>query len=406
MSIEDLVVGDLVDGFVTNRNQFGVFVDIGCGKDVKLQVSRSEARQFRRGDEVNGIRIETLDVEKLQITASLDDAYLRDPEEDTQPPKTSPPVRSASLSAVPQARPKGSPKTAPKAKADVQQDWSHPDALPADQFVVGDIAEGVVTNIGSQGVFVDIGAVTDGLLKLPRSIAKQFIVGDEVNGMTIESVNTDTQRIVLSLEDPLLESGPEPEAPPPVTAPTRAKSKAQPKAKTRAASASPAPKAKAKSSKDWSHQDGFSVAELSVGNVVDGTVTNVVSSGVFVDIGAMKDGKLKLPRSNTRKFRKNDFIEGIIVDDIDMENELATLRLPDDMADEPEEDTQMGAALDSNMRLPAPGSNTRSQAASRQVATQPTSASARAGSAPAAAKRAAGRPGSARPKGAAGGARR
>merc|ERR1719264_2121168 len=94
--------------------------------------------------------------------------------------------------------------------------------------------------IGSGKVFVDIGAVTDGILILPRPIAKQFRKGDEVSGMMVDKVDREAERVILSLDDPEL-SEPEPVAgggrpPPRQEAPTKPKAKSKSKAKAKASS--------------------------------------------------------------------------------------------------------------------------------------------------------------------------
>lgn len=264
MSLEDLHVGDVVDGIVSNKTPYDVFIDIGCGKDARLALPRRLCAQFRKGDQVYGMRVEQVDLTLRRVSVVLDEPELAvEPEgdgyEDAEEPEYRPPTRGrkgsagrgaaarpASASAGPRkgggrgapsggdswggagtasgwaapkrapsagkgaakSRPSSAPppKAAAKAKGTpASQEWRHPGAPPVTRFRAGGIANGVVTHVTPQGVFVDVGAVTDGLLKLPRAIASQFRVGDEVHGMTVEAVDVQAERIILSLEEPELE---------------------------------------------------------------------------------------------------------------------------------------------------------------------------------------------------------
>jgi len=223
--IEELEVGAIVDGTVSNKSQAGLFIDIGCEKDARLNVPRNVGQQFMRGDEVYGMKIESVDLEKNQISVILEDPQL---EEFQMPaarakPAPKPKAKAAAKSQLeevqmPAARAKPAPK--PKEKAAAKSQAQKPGGLPVTRFRPGANADGIVTGVTNQGVYVDIGAVTDGLLKLPRALALQFRVGDEVHGMEVESVDKEKERVILSLEEPALE---EP-APQP-------KPKAKPKAK-------------------------------------------------------------------------------------------------------------------------------------------------------------------------------
>eukprot|EP00438_Fugacium_kawagutii_P010462 Skav233000 [mRNA] locus=scaffold387:350346:354578:- [translate_table: standard] len=86
IAIENLHVGKAVDGIVTNNNQYGVFVNIGSTKDARLNVSRAMAKEFRKGDEIYGMTIESVDLDKNQISCSLEDPELFVEEEQVAPP--------------------------------------------------------------------------------------------------------------------------------------------------------------------------------------------------------------------------------------------------------------------------------------------------------------------------------
>merc|ERR1719443_841713 len=107
-----------------------------------------------------------------------------------------------------------------------------------------------------------------------------------------------------------------------------AKAKAKPKAK---------PAAKAKQAKSWGHDGGMPLEELEVGTEVSGVVTNRGSFGVFLDFGAVKDGKLRLKKDEWRKFRKGDEVEEMVIENVDLSNGQISLALTYELGDEPEE---------------------------------------------------------------------
>ncbi|CAE8626564.1 unnamed protein product [Polarella glacialis] len=380
--IERLKEGSAVDGVVTNVNQYGVFVNIGCEKDAKLDVSKSLQSQFQKGDEVFGMSIDMVDVDKNQIRCSLDDPELLAQEPGPKAKqvkeagtaagkgegrsKTPPPAAKAKAKARPES-------PAPKAKAKAKAKAAAGDragSAPPSRFKVGGVADGVVTNITPQGVFVDIGAAKDGILKLPRAIAQQFQVGDEVHGMLVESIRTTdgAERISLSLEEPELD---EVSKPPPREKKASAKGKAKAKDTAEVSGkVAPAPKKKVKEAGS-EKTGGLLVSELEEGSEVEGTVVNVSKDyGVFVDIGAVKDGKLLIPKEQWNKFRKGDRIEGMIIEHVDVDANQIGLGLTFELGDEPEEDEQPPA------RAPRPRSRPPAAAGkgSKASPARPTSA--------------------------------
>jgi transcriptional accessory protein Tex/SPT6 len=367
-TIERLRVGQYVDGVVANKSQFGIFVDIGIGKDAKLQVPKRLMSRFRRKDEITGMRVESVDLEKVQVAVSIEDPELVE-----ESAAQAPPLRSSPAAKKAAAKPKATAK--PKAKAKGQQDWSHPNALPISSFKVGQTADGIVTNIGPQGVFVDINAVRDGVLQLPREIAKQFRVDDEVQDMTIEAVDLKTERITLVLEDPELKE-PGPMSPPRKMLATRPEAKKANVAPASKAQAKAKPKAKAKGAgaESWSHDDGIPLEELVVGSETTGVVTNRGQFGVFLDIGAVKDGKLRLGRNEWRKFRKGDEVEYVVIEHVDMDTEQIALGLAYELDDAPVEYVEEAPVNSSARRPKAKPKAARqpSPGVSTGVATRPT----------------------------------
>jgi len=376
--LERLRVGSTVDGVVSNKGRFGVFVNIGCTKDARLNVPWKVGAKFSRGDEVYGMVVENVDLDKNQISVSMEDPELAD--DAAEVPKANMKGRGAlgdaparkAVAQAPQARRQQavpstkvresaarqpSPK-APLAKAQPppgpgakeakavppqQKDWS---ALPVEGFEVGAVADGVVTSIRGQNVFIDIGWERDGVLRLAREVARQFQVGDEVHGMTVDSVDVERGKITLALEDPELEQ-PEPVAPgrPPAAPPARQEATPKgptpqraAKAKPKAAGVKAAAKATPRRKKEWSHPDGMPLSDLEVGAEVNGTVTNVGGQfGIFLDIGATKDGKLRIQQKDMRKFRVGDQVQGMIIEHVDPDTEQITLGLPYDIGEGPVE---------------------------------------------------------------------
>ena len=83
---------------------------------------------------------------------------------------------------------------------------------PIDRLRAGAFAQGVVTQITLEGVFVNFGAAADGLLRLPREVAQQFRVLDEVHGMVVEVADSARGVFELSLEGPALDESAPPQA--------------------------------------------------------------------------------------------------------------------------------------------------------------------------------------------------
>jgi len=204
-------------------------------------------------------------------------------------------------------------------------------------------------------VYVDIGAVSDGVLQLPRELVKQFRIGDEVHGMVVDSIDVLGKRITVTLEDPELEE--------PLTPGGKGKGKGRGKSKGKALradnSGSPAPRGKtvpaaktktspptstpkgarvpstSKAAQDggaWAHPDGFELGSLSSGDKVSGTITNVGMYGVFIDVGAVKDALLPTPKNERKNYRKGEKIQDLVVDTIDVSAQKLTVSAPTNKA--------------------------------------------------------------------------
>lgn len=277
--LEQMEVGDTVDGVVVNKSTAGVFVDIGCGKDARLSVPRNIGRKFAINEEIFNMIVESVELEPtIRISVELSEEDLADKGDEGSPSRRQP-------------RPKAKAKAKPKAKgkADQTNSWRHPGKRPVSRYEIGQSVDGIVTYVALKtGAFINIGAVTDGVLKLSSKILKDFRVGDEVYGMLVEYVDLQTERIYLSLEEPELEAA-----------------------------------------EKWEHPDGAEISEFTPGDCVDSVVTNTGRFGIFVDIGAVKDAKLLgVPKSERHRFRIGDAIKGAIVETCDAWEQQISVTMP------------------------------------------------------------------------------
>ncbi|CAJ1355751.1 unnamed protein product, partial [Effrenium voratum] len=167
-------------GTVTNVGQFGVFVDFGAVKDALLKVPTKLGRRLRKGMELEGLAILSLDPDAGKVVMEADEEQLSE----LEPRKAPARARSASR---------------PRKK---RTNWDHEGATPLEELRVGDICEGQVTNVSVYGVFVDIGATRDARLNVPAAIGRRFRIGDEVQDCTIDMIDLEQQRMSAMLPDP------------------------------------------------------------------------------------------------------------------------------------------------------------------------------------------------------------
>ncbi len=137
--LKDLEVGTELEGRVTSIALYGIFVDVGVGRDGLVHISEmsdtrieSPSDLVQIGDTVK-VRVKGLDVDARRISLTM-----RTPRE----------------RANPEQRPRSRPK-----RADVDRE-----ALAL--LKVGDVVEGVITGMASFGAFADIGVGKDGLVHI------------------------------------------------------------------------------------------------------------------------------------------------------------------------------------------------------------------------------------------------
>mmetsp|Transcript_21786 Transcript_21786/g.48797 ORF Transcript_21786/g.48797 Transcript_21786/m.48797 type:complete len:635 (-) Transcript_21786:78-1982(-) len=351
LPLEAFKEDSIVDGYVRNVGRFGIFIDIGCVKDARLDIPRKLAQKFKKGDEMVGMRVDKVDLENGWITVSIDDPKLAiEPAEATPAPRP----RSA-----PSAKAKASGKAKAKAKptpaASPSRGLSGPQALASargaiERFAEGDFIDGFVKRVSPSGVFVDIGVEREALLDIPRALAREFQMGDEVHGMRVESVGGG--RMVLSLEDPRLDvdgadaavprAGANGAATPSQPRPSRsgagaAKAPAQAPARPQAGATQGTPPRSAFTG----GAKGLALESLVVGAEVTGKVTRLQRDGVFLDIGAICEGWLSCSREDARKFELGDQVEGVIIESVTLKRGggEVLLTLPYELGDTPYQDT-------------------------------------------------------------------
>ena len=137
--LKDLEVGAELEGRVTSIALYGIFVDVGVGRDGLVHISEmsdnridSPSDLVQIGDTVK-VRVKGLDVDARRISLTM-----RMPRER---------VNS-------EQRPRSRPK-----RADIDRE-----ALSV--LKVGDVVEGVITGMASFGAFADIGVGKDGLVHI------------------------------------------------------------------------------------------------------------------------------------------------------------------------------------------------------------------------------------------------
>lgn len=334
VSIEDLEVGGVIDGVVTNVGQFGVFVNIGCVKDGRLNVSKKVGRGFRRGDKVTNLTIESVDVDYKKISLGV-------PEEEQSSREEKAKGRQRSSSQPPPARAKS---PAPKAKASASSK-SNSTYIKLYEQAMGEVKVDPYPQTG----------VKKELFKHLLSLSERNDVEAVVNGAFQGSAagkggypakGGKGSKSGARSASPKARNR---NASPKQKASSNSSKRATTPSKRSKAAKSPAEdgEGKPKKEKDWGHPDALELSELKVNSMKEGTVTNVTQFGVFLNVGAVKDGLLPCPRSVGRKYKKGQEVKDLKIESVDAENGKIVLRLEgvnDKMDGAGEEDAPSGRA--------------------------------------------------------------
>eukprot|EP00439_Symbiodinium_sp_Y106_P069679 s2461_g12.t1 len=185
--------------------------------------------------------------------------------------------------------------------------WRHKEGRPLTELKVGRIVSGKVTNCYRDMVFVDIMAEQDGCFRAPKG---QFRVGETLRNLAIRAVDLEKGYVHLS-------------APKPKPAKPSA-----PKGKDGKAAAGQVWTAlSTKPTSGWQHKEGQPLAELEVGRVVSGKVTNCFLNRVWVDIGAERDGCF---RTGERRFQVGEVLQNLTIRAVDLDKALGDLSLRSD----------------------------------------------------------------------------
>jgi len=177
-SVHEFEEGDLVVGVVKAVNDFGVFLDVGARKDALLPWSEVGNRPPCVGDELVDLVVSKVEADRMRLyVAIVGDAgkdecvYFFD------------------------GKSKGKGKVKGKSKQRKTLNGK-----PLEELVQGDKLVGTVCNVHDVGLFVDIGAVKEGLLPwshVPEGI--DFRPGDTMRDLYILGIDLSRQRISLGI---------------------------------------------------------------------------------------------------------------------------------------------------------------------------------------------------------------
>ncbi len=175
--LKDLQVGMELEGKITSIALYGVFVDIGVGRDGLVHISEMSDQRIETpselvqiGDTVR-VWVKSIDAENRRISLTM-----RNPERQEAPRRSRPPQRRQEI-----------------------------DREKLASLRPGDVVEGVITGFAPFGAFADIGVGKDGLIHVselsegrvekPEDAVK---VGDRYQFKILE-IDADAARISLSL---------------------------------------------------------------------------------------------------------------------------------------------------------------------------------------------------------------
>ncbi|CAE7254535.1 unnamed protein product [Symbiodinium sp. CCMP2456] len=184
--------------------------------------------------------------------------------------------------------------------------WRHKEGKPLTELKVGRIVSGKVTNCYRDMVFVDISAEQDGCFRSPKG--QQFRVGEMLRNLAIRAVDLDKGYVHLSAPKP-----------PKTAKPSKGKAPAGQSSSQVWTALSTKP------TSGWQHKEGQPLAELEVGRIVSGKVTNCFLNRVWVDIGAEKDGCF---RTAGRRFQVGEVLTNLQIRAVDLDKGFVHISPP------------------------------------------------------------------------------
>lgn len=148
---------------------------------------------------------------------------------------------------------------------------------------MGAIMEGIVVNVGPHGTFIDVGAEKNALLFANVKDSWQFRRGDIISACRVDYVNPIAQRLAVRIVDMQAELA----------------------------------------------ANRLPLEALKEGAVVDGVVTDQSGAGVFINIGAARDGRLNAPHKIGRRFRRGQVLRDLVISGVDLAKNQITFTLQD-----------------------------------------------------------------------------
>jgi len=312
--VKSVKVGDEVDGTVSQvSDKFGLFINIGTGSDALFRISQLEkpVAEYSTGEKVPGLKVSSVN-EKGQVEVSTRKLASEVKEGD----KLEGIVGSISkfgvffdaglstdvlapgqyLSKPVDQYSKGEVADLIVMKVDgnrisVSTKGEEEMGTPLTKLVRGAEVTGKILRIEPMGIFLDVGAAKDALLRtksLPKP-ASEYKVGDEFPGLLVTKVDIARGLLEVSVAGFI---------------PT-------------------------------AEERGTSLGDLTVGTPVDGIVTRAMEFGVFVNIGAERDAlwpSNQLPKLSS-EYKVGEKIEGLKISQCDVSNNRLSVSTKNSAAD-------------------------------------------------------------------------
>lgn len=204
--------------------------------------------------------------------------------------------------------------------------------VPLEELGEGDVLDGIIDHTNPYGIWVNVGAEVIGRLNVPRRFTQDLIPGQCIRDVVIQRVDLKENKLGLTLKQPetllgetvmisdLLRSKP-----------------SQSQSRAREVPRQPAVREAAQPRRDGYNREphqreaqGYKreappvrqeVTKLRVGQFADGSVVEVSSKVVLVDIGLGHLAALAVPAAIRSQLEKGDEIQGMRVERVDWDEE-------------------------------------------------------------------------------------